>query len=183
MKCENCKILMDKSWNFCPNCGLKIESQLSTKKLAESKIPERFVSLVSEYQALTGINLTREILDDFINHPKVGPLSMIDSKRRETAAKKVRKALGNGEHSLSIDDWLDAIYANPTTTNSNRVWITSGGAKYHLKSDCPGINAGQNYAQAKGKEIYKPQFVLLRDAAYIYEYKPCDICKPPKYSN
>jgi hypothetical protein len=40
---------------------------------------------------------------------------------------------------------------------------------------------GQEYARWKGKEIYKPEFILIHDASYIRGLKPCLICNPPDY--
>lgn len=25
--CKQCRLILDKDWNFCPNCGLKIEKE------------------------------------------------------------------------------------------------------------------------------------------------------------
>lgn len=183
MNCLNCNNENLSSWKYCPHCGvLKQESTPPTKpKLKSSAIPERFLNLAEAYFELTGLKLEGDILENFINHPKAGRLSVIENERRLKAGKKVRKPLSNGKYSLSMDAWLDEIYDNPQPLPINRVWITSGGAKYHVTEDCPGIKAGQNFAQAKGKDTYKPQFVLLRDAAFVNEFKPCEICKPPKY--
>lgn len=185
ISCIKCDYELLSIWKYCPECGtLRQHAGNKTVSIQTDnayKIPERFRILINEYQQLTGHILNDEVLKLFLEHPNIGKLSVIDSDRRYRAGNEVRKHLSDKKYSLDLDEWLDCIYDNPIPRQQNRVWITTGGAKYHSKQECSALTSGQNYAQAKGKETYKPQFVLLRDAAFVNEYKPCEICKPPKY--
>jgi len=184
--CFTCENELLSIWKFCPACGAKTISQESkvveNENISVSTLPERLRILIEDYEQLTGHHMSEAVLKLFLQHQSIGRLSVIDRDRRKQAGTQVRKQLLNKKYSLDLDDWLNFIYDIPITNQQNRVWITTGGAKYHLRQDCSALISGQKYAQAKGKETYKPQFVLLRDAAFVNEFKPCEICKPPKYS-
>ena len=181
MNCLNCKSEILSSWKYCPECGNKADKIDPPSSLVINKLPERFLNLANDYSKLTGLTLVGVVLESFVAHHLSGQLSVIDSARRLKAGMKVRTPLPNGLFSLNHEDWLSSIYDNPDPVHNDRVWTTSGGAKYHSKQDCKGLSAGQNYARVQGKEIYNPQFVTLRKAAHIDGLQPCAICKPPHY--
>lgn len=180
MKCKKCELFFPASAKFCMECGTKLVSEV-----AETNIPERFLPVMSDYERLTGNVLTDELKVKFIEFSAVGRLSMNSSERRMAAGLKVRLLMPDGKFELNLEDWSDAMYQieNPRSKQGIRVWVTSGGSKYHKSQDCRGLSDGQSFARWKGKDTYKPEFVLLRDAAWISGRLPCDICKPPKWES
>lgn len=178
MKCEKCDLFYPKPAKFCMECGTKLVSHV-----VETKIPERFLPVIADYEKLTGNILSNELRVQFIQFPAVGRLSMNPSERRMAAGRNVRVLKPGGKYELNLENWSDAMYQieNPRNQQGIRVWITSGGSKYHKSQDCRGLSEGQSFARWKGKDTYKPEFVLLRDAAWISDRQPCDVCKPPKW--
>jgi predicted nucleic acid-binding Zn-ribbon protein len=178
MKCTNCEIFFPESAKFCMECGTKLMAPV-----LETKIPERFLSVISDFEKLTGNQLTTELRVQFIQFPAVGRLSMNSSERRMAAGRNVRVLKSDGKYELNLENWSDAMYQieNPRSQQGVRVWTTSGGTKYHKTQDCRALSEGQSFARWKGKDTYKPEFVLLRDAAWISYRLPCEVCKPPKW--
>ena len=146
-------------------------------------IPERFLVVIEEYESFTCTKLTQEQKLRFIEYPQVGQLSVNDAKRRTIAANQVLEPNGDGTFKLDVLDWAKAMYdvEDPIASHSDRVWITSGGAKYHRNRDCKGLTDGQSFARWKGKDTYRPQFISLKDAAWILGKSPCDVCKPDQW--
>ena len=175
MKCAKCELFYPERAKYCMECGTELISPVD-----DLKIPERFLPVISEYEKLTGNSLTPTLKSQFIQFPAVGRLSMNTSERRMVAGLKVRVQKANGKFELNLENWADAMYEidNPRSQENIRVWITSGGCKYHKPQDCRGLSEGQSFARWKGKDTYKPEFVLLRDAAWISDRRPCDVCKP-----
>ena len=175
MKCTKCELFYPENAKYCMECGTKL-----TSPVVELKIPDRFLPVISEYEKLTGNVLTPELKSQFIQFPAVGRLSMNTSERRMASGLKVRVLKANGKYELNLELWADTMYQieNPRSQEHVRVWITSGGSKYHKSQDCKGLSEGQSFARWKGKDTYKPEFVLLRDAAWISDRLPCDVCKP-----
>jgi hypothetical protein len=180
MVCKECNFQLSSSFKFCPQCGTKVQPIPATKV---KSIPDRFQDVIAEYESFTNTKLSHEQQMRFIEHPSVGQLSVNDSKRRALAAKRVLKPNGQGSFKLDVFEWARAMYdvADPKSSRSARVWITSGGDKYHKERDCKGLIDGQSFAIWKGKETYRPQFVLLSDAAWILGKHPCEVCKPEEW--
>lgn len=145
-----------------------------------SQLPERFLVVAKEFEDLTNLKLTPEQLERFVLLPDVGKLSVNNSDRRKKAGLKVRVKNGNNTYILNIAQWLIEMYEIPDTNSGvqSRVWITTGGMKYHATRDCKGLTDGQTYAAWKGKDTYNPQFVTRNDAQWFYGKKACDVCKP-----
>ena len=187
MLCVRCNSHLNSGWQFCPFCGSKKdykqkESHTSRKTFQQSLEKEfRYPLVAEDFQSLTGQFLDGELLKQFREHPAIAVLNVVERKRRLKAGQNVRKNLGNGKFELDLSTWLNAVYDIEPTKTVSRVWITQGGARYHIDSDCSGIVEGQDYARHKGKETYKVQFIPIRDAAFVLGLTPCLICKPPKY--
>lgn len=188
MICVRCNSHLNSGWQFCPFCGSKRdfrqeESHLNRKTTQPSLEKEiRYPLVAADFQSLTGQLLEGELLKQFREHPAIAVLNVVERKRRLKAGQNVRKNLGNGKFELDLSTWLNAVYDIEPTKTISRVWITQGGARYHIDSDCSGIVEGQDYARHKGKETYKVQFIPIRDASYVLGLTPCLICKPPKYN-
>lgn len=185
MNCSSCGAEVMRSWTFCPNCGERLVTTSSANskqaKSAPVELPMRLTEIVRDYELLTGSGLNPEIVQDFLNHPAVGRLSVIDRDRRLKSGRAVRQKLNNRLFSLDLQSWLDHIYDNPPKARTTRVWITTKGEKYHLNRDCKGLTSGQNYARIFGKDTYNPQFEEIHYAAFVLGKVPCSICKPPRY--
>lgn len=186
VKCHQCQSSLELNWLFCPFCSRKIEeldSQTPSiqRSSSERVISERYLLLANDYRSLTGHTLEGDVLKQFVSHPATSTLSMVEGKRRLTAGRKIRRSLGNGKFSIDLETWLDAVYEVEAEPSSSRVWISDGGTRYHSDIDCKGFNQGQEYARAKGKEVYKKQYVPIRDAAFVLALTACLVCKPPKY--
>jgi hypothetical protein len=181
MHCKGCETEVIPSFKFCPECGTKLEVSTS---LPVKKIPERFLPVIDEYESLTHPKLTEEQKLRFIESPPVGKLSVNDPKRRSIAAKQVLSANGDGTFKLDVLEWAKAMYdfEDPQASSNVRVWMTAGGERYHKNRDCKGLIDGQNFASWKGKETYRPQFVSLKEAAWVLGKAPCDVCKPDKWN-
>jgi hypothetical protein len=182
MPCAQCGTQISPDFKYCPECGSKVQSVAA---LPKKSIPERFLVLIDEYEALTCIKLTQEQKLRFIEHPSVGQLSVNDSRRRSIAATQVLIPNGDGTFKLDVFQWAKAMYdvEDPKASHSERVWITSGGEKYHRSRECKGLVDGQSFASWKGKDTYRPQFVSLKDAGWILGKSPCEVCKPERWSN
>ena len=180
MLCKQCNFQLSSSFKYCPDCGSRVQMSPVAKDVT---IPERFQAVIAEYESLTNTKLSQEQKLRFIQHPSVGQLSVNDSKRRVAAAKKVLEPSGQGSFKLDVFEWAKAMYdvSDPKSSRSARVWITSGGDRYHKERDCKGLVDGQSFAVWKGKETYRPQFVLLSDAAWILGKLPCEVCKPEEW--
>jgi hypothetical protein len=146
----------------------------------QKAIPDRFQAVISEYELFTNTKLSQEQKMKFIEHPSVGMLSVNDSKRRAVAAKQARISNGQGSFKLDVSEWAQALYdvKDPNAAQSQRVWITSGGERYHNSQDCKGLRDGQSFALWKGKDTYRPQFISLKEAAWVLGKLPCEVCKP-----
>lgn len=180
MNCGECGFKVVATFNFCPECGNKLQTiTQSTNK----SIPDRYLPVIFEYESLTKTKLSELQKLRFIESPPVGQLSVNVSERRVAAAKQVMKSNGDGTYNLDVLEWAKAMYElkDPQANPSLRVWMTSGGDKYHSSRDCKGLVAGQSFASWKGKETYKPQYVPLRDAAWVLGKVPCEVCKPKKW--
>ena len=186
--CPSCTKQVRAEGNFCANCGLKIPVSpgVNTSKEIENstrKIAERFFFFFNDYRSLTGHILEGEVLQSFINNAASSTLSVIDSQKRMQAGRKCRKSLGNGKYSLNLAEWLDAVYEIREPRMQSRVWITTGGTKYHTDPECTAFSSGQEFARWKGKDTYKPEFVEIRYASFVLGLSPCLVCKPPTYHN
>jgi len=181
MQCKQCDTQVFPEYKFCPECGAKLEA---IAPIPKKTIPERFLPVIEEYEFFTHTKLTQEQKLRFIESTPVGRLSMNDAKRRSTAAKQVLSANSDGTFKLDVLEWAKAMYdfEDPQASSSARVWITSGGEKYHKVQTCKGLIDGQSFASWKGKETYRPQFISLKDAAWILGKSPCDVCKPEKWT-
>jgi hypothetical protein len=148
-------------------------------------IAERYVLVIKDFEKLVSRKANKQEISEITSSSYGGRLAVNNSERRLKAGLLIRKKLKNETFELEIQKWADAIYEIPDTSQKvdPRVWITPGGQKYHDSRDCKGFSDGQNYAIAKGKEIYKPEFVTLKHAAFVLDKKPCDICKPIKWKN
>ena len=186
--CPSCTQQIDTKWNYCANCGDRIEISFEVIKNKDAdnntrRITERFLLLANDYRALTGHVLECEVLQSFVNHPASGTLSVINTEKRMQAGRKCRKSLGRGKYSLDLTHWLEAVYEIHEAPIQSRVWITQGGTKYHTNRECSGITGGQEYARWKGKDTYNPQFIEIRRASFVLGLSPCLVCKPPVYRN
>ncbi len=181
MQCQSCETQIAPSFKFCPGCG---ESLVALANASKLNIPERFLLVISEYEELTKTILTDSQKMRFIEYPPVGKLSVNSSERRIAAAKEVLIASGDGTFKLDVLAWINAMYEvkDPQSNSNERVWMTAGGQKYHKIQDCKGLIDGQTFSSWKGKETYKPQFVTLKDAAWILGKSPCEVCKPKRWS-
>lgn len=180
MNCATCKKLVSPSFKFCPECGTKVQAIASAPT---KKIPERFLPVIAEYEAFTKTTLSEAEKLRFIEYPPVGKLSVNAAERRIAAAKRVLEPRNDGTFKLDVLEWEKAMYEldDPQANRIERVWITSGGEKYHKDRDCKALIAGQSFANWKGKDTYKPQYVTLKDAAWIQGKVACEICKPKKW--
>jgi hypothetical protein len=180
MNCGECGFKVVTTFNFCPECGNKLQTNMQS---TNRSIPERYLPVISEYESLTNTKLSELQKLRFIESPPVGQLSVNVSERRVAAAKQVMKSNSDGTFKLDVLEWAKAMYElkDPQANPSVRVWMTSGGDKYHSSRDCKGLVAGQSFASWKGKETYKPQYVPLRDAAWVLGKVPCEVCKPKKW--
>lgn len=186
--CPSCSKQVRAEWNYCANCGLKFHLRPDVAKHKEKenstrKIAERFLLLANDYRSLTGHILEGEVLQSFINNAASSTLSVIDAEKRMQAGRKSRKSLGNGKYSLNLAEWLEAVYEIREPRMQSRVWITTGGAKYHTDPECTAFSSGQEFARWKGKDTYKPEFVEIRYASFVLGLSPCLVCKPPTYHN
>ena len=181
MQCSQCQTQMSSTFKYCPECGIRVQSAVAHPN---KTIPERFCVLIEEYESLTRTKLTQDQKLRFIEYPQVGQLSVNDSQRRLTAAKQVLISNGDGTFKLDVLEWAKAMYdvEDPMASYTERVWITSGGEKYHRSRECRGLVDGQSYATWKGKDTYRPQFISIKDASWILGKLPCDVCKPEKWS-
>lgn len=184
--CVSCRATLSASWSYCPFCGKSVsKSAFSVIKeevtSKEIKIAERFLLLANDYNFLTGHKLEGIVLQNFLEHPVIGQLSVVEGNRRLQAGRNVRKSLGERKFSLDLDEWLEAVYDLHSPDSNSRVWITDGGTKYHASRECQGMKSGQEYARWKGKETYNPQFIPIRRAAFVLGLTPCLVCKPKKY--
>ena len=182
MRCVKCNYELLPSFKFCSECGIKLQTVIpSTKK----SIPERYLPVIAEYESLTNTKLSELQKLKFIELSPVGQLSVNVSQRRVAAAKLVMESTGDGTYKLDVLEWAKAMYElkDPQANPSVRVWMTSGGDKYHSSRDCKGLVAGQSFASWKGKETYKPQYVPLRNAAWVLGKVPCEVCKPKKWES
>jgi len=180
MQCKDCQYELSTSYKFCPGCGLDLRKTLNS---SISRIPERFLPVIAEYESLTKTKLSESQKLRFIEYPPVGQLSVNASARRVAAAKKILMSNGDGTFKLDVLEWAKSMYEleDPLSKPELRVWMTSGGDKYHSNRECKALAAGQSFASWKGKEIYKPQFVTLKEAAWVYGKVPCEVCKPKKW--
>ncbi len=177
MNCGTCKKLLSPKYKFCPECGTQVVVPVSDPV---KRIPERFLSVIAEYEFFTKTKLSESEKLRFIEYPPVGKLSVNASERRVAAAQRVLVPRNDGTFKLDVLEWEKAMYDidDPQANRIERVWITSGGEKYHKDRDCKALAAGQSFARWKGKDTYKPQYITLRDAAWIMGKIPCEICKP-----
>ena len=186
LNCTSCNNSLYERWQFCPFCGKSV-NEINLKDInqsvaiKENRITERFIILARDYKSLTGHALEGELLRAFVNHPAAGRLSMVETSRRLTAGKQIRISLGANKYSLDLTKWLEAVYEVEPKDSISRVWITEGGLKYHAYRDCKGMSDGQEYARWKGKETYNPQYVKIRQAAFVLGLLPCLVCKPPRF--
>ena len=101
--CPSCTQQVNTQWNYCANCGVKIQisSEVINKETENhtKRIAERFLLLANDYRALTGHVLESEVLQSFVNHPASGTLSVINADKRVQAGKKCRVSLGGGKYS------------------------------------------------------------------------------------
>ena len=180
MNCGQCNTEVTPIFRFCPECGTRLQPSV---QMISRAIPDRYLPVIAEYESLTNTKLSDSQKLKFVEAPSVGQLSVNASQRRVAAAKRVMESNGNGTYRLDILEWAKAMseLKDPQANPSVNVWMTSGGDKYHSSRDCKGLVAGQSFASWKGKEIYKPQYVPLRDAAWVLGKAPCDICKPKKW--
>lgn len=185
-ECQKCQAEMLSAWNFCPECGtqraIAVVLKDETPQAQPKELPQRFQELLEDYANLTGNRPEGIVREEFLANQTSSILSVIDRDRRIKAGKKCRINLGSNKYRLDLEIWLDTIYSNPDGSSVSRVWITSRGMKYHLGRDCRGIEDGQSYARARGKDTYNPQFVPIRRAAFILGLSPCSVCKPPKFT-
>jgi hypothetical protein len=138
--------------------------------------PERYVAVLKDFVELTKTSLSPQEEVKFFENEAVGRLSMHLSPIRLKAGKVARQEINQGTFSLSLIDWIDAIY-DLSTHKSNRVWVTRGGFKFHENRDCKALLEGQSKANLAGKDTYNPQFIE-RQEAIRYGKKPCLVCKP-----
>ena len=91
---------------------------------------------------------------------------------------------GDGTYKLDAAQWVNAMYEveDPKANPTERVWMTAGGERYHTKQDCKALTDGQSFASWKGKETYKPQYVTLKNAAFVLGKLPCEVCKPKPWA-
>jgi hypothetical protein len=139
-------------------------------------IPERLLSVLNDFQQLTNVILEPEEKAKFFEDEAVGRLSMHPSPLRIKAGKLARKEKPGGTFTLSAAKWIDSLY-DLSERNSNRVWITRGGFRFHENRNCTALAEGQSKANEQGKDTYNPQFVELEEAIR-YGKKPCLVCKP-----
>ncbi len=177
MQCTDCQHELLSSFKYCPGCGTKLQKSLNSNT---TKIPERFVTVIAEYESLTNTKLSESQKLRFIEYPPVGQLSVNAAARRIAAAKKILKPNGDGTFKLDVLEWANSMYQfkDPQANPELRVWMTSGGDRYHRNRECKALAAGQSFAIWKGKEIYKPQFITLKEAAWVFGKIPCEVCKP-----
>jgi len=172
---------MSPDFKYCPECGIKAPI---VQALPILSLPDRFLAVIAEYETLTNTKLPDPQKLRFIEDSSVGILSVNVSERRLTAGKNARIANGNGTYKLDAAQWVDAMYEveDPKANPTERVWMTAGGERYHTKQDCKALTDGQSFTSWKGKETYKPQFVTLKNAAFVLGKLPCEVCKPKPWS-
>ena len=139
-------------------------------------IPERLLSVLSDYLELTKTNMSSEDQDAFFKNEAVGRLSTHPSHTRIRAGLRVRKESDGGVFSLLPAEWIDSLY-DLSIGEGDRVWVTRGGFRFHETRDCKALADGQSKANAEGKDTYNPQFIK-RDEAIRYGKRPCQVCKP-----
>jgi hypothetical protein len=139
-------------------------------------IPERLLNVLNDYRQLTSEIMSPEVEAKFFEDEAVGRLSMHPSPLRIKAGKLARKEKNNGGFTLSTAEWIDSLY-DLSERNSNRVWVTRGGFKFHENRNCTALAEGQSKANEQGKDTYNPQFVE-REEAIRFGKKPCLVCKP-----
>jgi len=181
MRCSSCQNEVVPSFKYCPECGTKLEAN---QDASAASISERFLAVIAEYETLTNTKLSESQKLRFIEDSSVGNLSVNVSERRLTAGKNARIANGDGTYKLDAAQWVNAMYEveDPKANPTERVWMTAGGERYHTKQDCKALTDGQSFASWKGKETYKPQFVTLKNAAFVLGKLPCEVCKPKPWS-
>jgi hypothetical protein len=179
MQCTSCQFEMIPESNFCSQCGTKV---VVSEEIRESQIAERHLQVIYDYEKLTNTNLSNAERIRFIDSSQIGLLSVNDSSRRLEAGKSARRKNSDGTFTLKVVDWVNAMYEirDPQTKTESRVWITTGGMKYHADRECSGLLGGQKFAQWKGKDTYRPQFVTLKYASWVLGKFPCDVCNPAK---
>ena len=186
VNCKSCLEEVLSSWIFCPRCGIKllnIPAPISEPPDSPvRRISDRFKELIEDYEHLTGSTLNESTIEDFLKHPAVGSLSVIDRERRLKSGTQIRQELKKGLFAINLQAWLDHIYDHPLKASAARVWITTKGDKYHLDRNCRGLISGQNYARFFGKDTYNPQFEEIHYAAFVLGKSPCIVCKPPTYT-
>lgn len=138
--------------------------------------PERYVAVLNDFLELTKTDISPQEEVEFFENEAVGRLSMHLSSIRLKAGKIARQEIGKGTFSLSLIDWIDAVY-DLSTHKSSRVWVTKGGFKFHENRDCEALLDGQSKANTEGKDTYNPQFIERKEAIR-YGKKPCLVCKP-----
>lgn len=139
-------------------------------------IPERLLSVLSDYLELTKTTMTSEDQNLFFENEDVGRLSMHPSLVRIRAGKIIRKEIDGGRFLLTPAEWIDSLY-ELSSRKGDRVWVTRGGFRFHETRDCNALVDGQSKASAEGKDTYNPQFIK-RDEALRYGKRPCLVCKP-----
>jgi len=139
-------------------------------------IPERLLSVLSDYLELTKTTMTIEDQNLFFKNEDVGRLSMHPSPLRIRAGKLIRKEVEGGTFILTPAEWIDSLY-ELSRRKGDRVWVTIGGFRFHETRDCKALVDGQSKASAEGKDTYNPQFIK-RDEAMRYGKRPCLVCKP-----
>jgi hypothetical protein len=180
LQCIGCSLELKPEFSFCPKCGKRAQSIEVLISLPASKVPDRYLVVIREFETLTNTKLTQEEIVQFAELPAVGALSVNESSRRMKSGSKIRTKNEDGTFDLNIFTWLQELYETPNEDHEvqGRVWITTKGGAYHSTRDCRGLVGGQHWAASRGLETYKPQFVTYRDAQHRLGYTPCEICKP-----
>lgn len=141
-----------------------------------TRISERFMKVIYDYEKLTMTSLSMEHYEAFIANEAVKRLSVHESSLRLKAGIKARVPIDSKKFTLEPLHWIDTLY-EISAGHGDRVWITRGGFRFHAIRDCSGITEGQEKANSEGRDTYNPQFVK-RAEAINYGKRPCRVCKP-----
>jgi hypothetical protein len=177
MRCLKCDFFLDDSFNYCPDCGNSVTAQQTARP---EQIPDRFLAVIEEYEKLTKTILDEKARKSFIELPEVRILSVNTSPRRLAAADRLLRATSGSAETLNLLAWVNEMYevAEPSDNSRRRVWITSGGTRYHKIRDCSGLFDGQVKAANKNRDTFKVQFVALHHAVSVLGRTPCQVCRP-----
>lgn len=123
MQCKTCGFVNEIDVNVCNKCRVVSDFALTTIRKV---IPQRYLSVIKEYESLTGKSLTDTEKIQFSESQLVGQLSQNASKRRVESGMATRVSIENGRFRLDLVDWVNAMYdiEDPRAKTHGRWWLT-----------------------------------------------------------